>query len=292
LLDSLLQERYFAMDGQDFRNVPVYRGAVKACVFDWAGTVCDAGVFAPVLTFQQLFEEEGVPITAEEVRAPMGVHKRIHIQRICQLPEVKKRWTDKRGKAPTNDDAERIYLKSLTATLDLLPTNSKLIRGIPQTMAKLRSDFGLKIGSSTGYTSEIMAKLRPLAAAEGYAPDSYVTSDEVPSARPGPNMIFLNMVKLDVFPAQAVVKVDDSGPGIIAGLNAGCWTVGIAKTGNYVGMTEAEMDAADPKELAAKVKKAEDILYQAGAHFVIATTVDLPPVIAEINRRLAMGIKP
>ena len=76
-------------------------------------------------------------------------------------------------------------------------------------MAKLRSDFGLKIGSSTGYTSEIMAKLRlapyfticdfqkkcgklimlklghsvvymnsnprPLAAAGGYAPDSYVT---------------------------------------------------------------------------------------------------------------------
>ena len=27
-------------------------------------------------------------------------------------------------------------------------------------MAKLRSEFGLKIGSSTGYTSEIMAKLR------------------------------------------------------------------------------------------------------------------------------------
>ena len=80
--------------------------------------------------------------------------------------------------------------QSLTATLDLLPTNSKLIRGIPQvtidddyfdlddkymdnyfmlldrqsnhfqTMAKLRADFGLKIGSSTGYTSEIMEKLR------------------------------------------------------------------------------------------------------------------------------------
>ena len=26
-----------------------------------------------------------------QVRAPMGVHKRIHIQRICQLPEVKGR---------------------------------------------------------------------------------------------------------------------------------------------------------------------------------------------------------
>ena len=31
---------------------------------------------------------------------------------------------------------------------------------------------------------------------------------------------------------------------------------------------------------------------QAGAHFVIPTTVDLPPVIAEINRRMAMGIRP
>merc|ERR1719397_975421 len=105
-------------------------------------------------------------------------------------------------------------------------------------------------------------------------------------------MIYLNMVNMGVFPAQAVVKCDDTTSGIVAGLHAGCWTVGIAKTGNYLGMTEAEMDAADPKELAAKVKNATDILYQAGAHFVIQTTVDLPPVIAEINRRLAMGIKP
>ena len=49
----------------------------KACIFDWAGTVCDAGVFAPVLTFQKLFEDEGVPITSQEVREPMGVHKRV-----------------------------------------------------------------------------------------------------------------------------------------------------------------------------------------------------------------------
>lgn len=276
----------------DFRDVPVYRGGVKACIFDWAGTVCDAGVFAPVLTFQLLFKEEGVPITAEEVRAPMGVHKRIHIQRICQLPEVKKRWTAKHGKAPTNEDAERIYIKSLTATLDLLPANSKMIRGVPETIARLRAEFGVKIGSSTGYTKEIMARLKPLAAAAGYVPDSIVTSDVVPSARPGPNMILLNMVQLDVFPQAAVVKCDDSAPGIIAGLHAGCWTVGIAKTGNYVGMTEEEMEEADPEEVATKVKKATEILYQAGAHFVIPTTVDLPPVIAEINRRMALGLRP
>ena len=65
------------MSHQEFRNVPVYPGGVKACIFDWAGTVVDAGVFAPVLTFQKLFEDEGVPISSEEVRAPMGVHKRV-----------------------------------------------------------------------------------------------------------------------------------------------------------------------------------------------------------------------
>ena len=73
---------------------------------------------------------------------------------------MRKRWTDKKGSPPTDEDAERIYSKSLTATLDLLPANSKMIRGVPETMNKLRSEFGVKIGSSTGYTSEIMAKLK------------------------------------------------------------------------------------------------------------------------------------
>ena len=47
--------------------------------FFYLGTVVDSGVFAPVLTFQKLFEDEGVPITSDEVRAPMGVHKRVNI---------------------------------------------------------------------------------------------------------------------------------------------------------------------------------------------------------------------
>ena len=71
---------------------------------------------------------------------------------------------------------------------------------------------------------------QPLAAAEGYTPDSYVTSDLVTSGRPAPSMIYLNMVNMDISPASAVVKVDDTASGIVAGLTAGCWTVGVAKT--------------------------------------------------------------
>jgi phosphonoacetaldehyde hydrolase len=39
--------------------------------------------------------------------------------------------------------------------------------------------------------------------------------------------------RLDIWNARAVVKVDDTDQGIIAGLHAGCWTVGVAKTVNH-----------------------------------------------------------
>ena len=42
-----------------------------------AGTVMDCGVFVPVLAFVKLFEDEGVKVTRDEVRAPMGVHKKV-----------------------------------------------------------------------------------------------------------------------------------------------------------------------------------------------------------------------
>ena len=77
-------------------------------------------------------------------------------------------------------------------------------------MKRLKEEFGLKIGSSTGYTSEIMTKLKPLAAAEGYCPDSIVTSDLVTTGRPSPNMIYLNMVNMDIYPAQVRRFYDDN----------------------------------------------------------------------------------
>jgi len=274
------------------RMMPKYHGTVQACVFDWAGTICDSGVFAPVLSFQKLFENEGVPITDEEARGPMGVHKRTHIEKVLEHPSVRQRWASKKGGSHTEKDIDRIYGKYLTTTMDVLANNSKLITGTVETIEVLRSKYGIKIGSSTGYTKEIMEKLKPMAAKEGYAPDCYVTSDEVPVARPSPSLIFLNMIRMDIWTAKAVVKVDDTVGGIVAGHHAGCWTVGIAKTGNYVGATEDQLAKMDPQELEGKVKSARAKLYQSGAHFVIDTISDLPPVIDEINARLALGLSP
>ena len=56
------------------------------------GTVIDCGVFSPVVVFLEGFAAEGVPITADEARVPMGTHKKVHLRKITELPTVRERW--------------------------------------------------------------------------------------------------------------------------------------------------------------------------------------------------------
>ena len=75
---------FFTLLGKTFFNPRVqyrsqlsYVGRLKACVLDWGGTVIDCGVFAPAVGFVEVFKQEGVPITMDEARGPMGIHKRV-----------------------------------------------------------------------------------------------------------------------------------------------------------------------------------------------------------------------
>jgi len=40
-------------------------------------------VFAPAVGFVQVFEQEGVPITIDEARGPMGIHKKVIL--VCSI---------------------------------------------------------------------------------------------------------------------------------------------------------------------------------------------------------------
>ena len=93
----------------EFRTVHKYQGKLKAVILDWAGTVLDCGVYAPAVVFVEVFRNEGVPITMEEAREPMGTHKKVHIRKITQIEAVRKRWFEKFGKYPDEDDIERMY---------------------------------------------------------------------------------------------------------------------------------------------------------------------------------------
>jgi phosphonoacetaldehyde hydrolase len=264
---------------------------LKAVVFDWAGTMVDHGSKAPMGVFQRAFAKFGVDISIDEARGPMGMAKRDHISTLIRLPRIAAQWEKVHGRAPGEADINAIYDVFVPLNVDVVTDFADLIPGAAETVAHLRA-AGLKIGSTTGYTREIMAPLLPLAAAQGYAPDNLVCAGDLPAGRPTPFMMYKTFLDLGVWPAAAVVKVDDTEVGVAEGLNAGCWSVGVALTGNVFGLDAAETDALSHDELEGRRAEAYGKLTRAGAHFVIDSVADLPEVLDEIEGAMARGERP
>jgi len=86
-----------------------YRGTIQAVMLDWAGTTMDYGCMAPAVVFVEVFKLQGVPITMDEARAPMGAHKRVHIQNITELEPVARRWREKHGRRPVEADVDAMF---------------------------------------------------------------------------------------------------------------------------------------------------------------------------------------
>ena len=179
----------------------------------------------------------------------------------------------------------------IPAQLKVLADYADLVPGCLDAIAAFRAR-GLKIGSTTGYTREMMDLLQAEAAKRGYTPDATVCATDVPAGRPEPWMCLMNAMRLGIYPMEAIVKVGDTLPDIYEGLNAGMWTIGLAMTGNEVGVSLEELDAMEPKLKAAKRQRAYSRMAQAGAHYVVDGIADVPPLLDAINERLARGERP
>ncbi|MCA9226153.1 MAG: phosphonoacetaldehyde hydrolase, partial [Planctomycetales bacterium] len=162
---------------------------------------------------------------------------------------------------------------------------------VPETIAECRHR-GLKIGSSTGYTRELMEIVGDAARQQGYQPDCVLCAEDSPRGRPAPYLIYEAAKRLDVFPLWAIVKVDDTPVGIEAGRNAGCWTVGVTLTGNGVGLSVDEVAGLSADERKRVCAEAGDKLKQAGAHYLVESVADLLPVLVEIDNRMLQGEVP
>ncbi len=264
---------------------------LRAVVLDWAGTVVDHGSKAPMGVFQRAFAKFGVDITIEEARGPMGMAKRDHIASVIRQPRIAGLWEKVHGHAPGEADIDQVYEAFVPMTVEAVTEYADLIPGTAETVARLRA-LGLKIGSTTGYTREIMAPLLPRAAAQGYQPDNLVCAGDLSAGRPAPLMMYKTYLDLDVWPAWRVVKVDDTEVGVEEGLNAGSWSVGVALTGNAFGLNQAETDALTPEAFEARYAEAFGKLTRAGAHYVIDSVADLVDALDEIEGLLARGQRP
>lgn len=254
----------------------------QAVLLDWAGTTVDYGSRAPARVFLEVFRRRGVVVTESEARGPMGLSKREHIAAVAALPRVAAAWRDAHGKPPGEADVQAMYDDFLPLQKETLANHCEVIPGVAEAVAECRRR-GLKIGSTTGYTRELMEVVAPLAARGGYTPAAIVCSDEAAAGRPAPWMNFHAAEQLGVYPLSRVLVVDDTPVGIAAGLNAGATTVAVTQTGNALGLSEAEVAALPPGGLDARLSVIEQQFRSAGADHVLRSAAQVPQLLDRLE---------
>jgi phosphonoacetaldehyde hydrolase len=212
----------------------------------------------------------------------MGKPKWDHIAQMLADPVLADQWVSRRGAPPDRAAVDEVYKVFVPMNEEVVARYATLIPGALDTVRWLRAR-GMKIGSTTGYTRSIMARVLPVAAAQGYAPDNCVCADDLPEGRPGPLQMYQTFIDLRVYPPAAVVKVDDTEPGIAEGIAAGCLTVGVALSGNIAGLTAEELAAALPADVDRLRQTATARLKGAGADHVIDTVADLPALLERLG---------
>lgn len=241
----------------------------EAVIFDWAGTTVDYGCFAPVQAFIDAFKAFGIEPTVEEVRGPMGMLKIDHIRTMLKGERIDGLWREKYGKDWTEEDVHAVYELSEKKIFEILPNFADPKPYVVETVEKLR-EMGLKIGSTTGYTDDMMTIVVPKAAENGYAPDCWFSPNSTGNTgRPYPYMIFRNMEELKLSDVRKVIKVGDTVSDIKEGKQAGMESVGVLEGSSVLGLSQKEYEALSDAEKEEKLKEAEKTFMEAGADYVI-----------------------
>lgn len=262
-----------------------YSGRLKAVILDWAGTTVDYGSLAPVRTLQRVFADSGITLTELETRQDMGLPKKDHIRAILSMTRVQGEWMRLHRNALTESDVDQLYREFVPLQSSCLLEYATVIPGVLEAMEEFRRRR-LKVGTTTGYTREMLDLLMGASAKAGYIPDCSIAPGDVGAGRPAPFMIYENLVRLQVYPLMAIAKIGDTPADIQEGLNAGAWSIGVAATGNMVGLSQKDFEALSEPQRQAYLVSARAELEKAGAHYVIDTLADVTGVLDDIEARL------
>jgi len=258
---------------------------LKAVILDWAGTTVDFGSLAPLRTMQKVFARANLQVDDSDIRRHMGLPKKDHLRSILRTPKVQEDWTRVHRRCPSEDDVEQLYKEFIPLQFSCLLEYSAVIPGVVEATQRFRRR-GLKIGTTTGYTREMLDLLVEASKKAGYAPDCNLSPGDVGSGRPDPYMIYESAVRLQVHPMSAIAKIGDTPADIQEGLNAGTWSIGVAATGNMMGLTQKELEALPAAEREARLVAARAELMKVGAHYVVDGLADVDPVLDDIDARL------
>ena len=256
---------------------------IKTIILDWAGTTVDFGSFAPVKAFMTAFAEYGLDPTADETRAPMGLAKRTHVKMMLEGERLSQEWIAKYGKPHTEADIDAIYEKFEPALFGVLKNYANPLPNVLDAVAQIR-EMGIKIGSTTGYTKQMMDIVAPLAKENGYAPDYLVCPEDVDGkGRPYPYMIWRNLEALGCSNIGEVLKIGDTEADMQEGKTAGCLCVGVIIGSSVLGLSESELASLENSQKEEQFAIAKQRYFASGADFVIESIAELPKLITVIG---------
>ncbi len=264
---------------------------IQAVVLDWAGTVVDHGSLAPVRALEDVFAASGVTISQPLIRRYMGLAKKDHVRKLLEEPEVRAQWLAMHQAAPAEPDVDALYAKFEPQMMEVLAGYATVISGAVETVAAMRAR-GIKIAGTTGYTRPMLDRLQVLAGEQGYHTDSSLSPEDVGAGRPFPWMCYRLAMDLEFYPLSACVKIGDTASDIAEGQNAGMWTIGLTRSGNAVGLSEAEWQELDSGARETTLGAAQAEFRTAGADYTAETVADTLPILDEIERRIAAGERP
>ena len=256
---------------------------ITTVILDWAGTTVDFGCFAPVEAFKVAFEAAGLFPTMEETRAPMGMQKRAHIGAMLSGKRLSEAFWEAHGRVWTREDVDLIYNTFESALFSVLKNHCDVLPGVLKTMSVLRA-LDIKVGSTTGYTAQMMGIVAAQARINGYTPDALVCPDETAGVgRPYPYMLHRNLEKLHEPDVRRVVKLGDTAADISEGKNAGSISIGSLRGSSMMGLNEEEFCALSSAERMARYANARAAYLEAGADEVIESIEDLPDFLQKFN---------
>ena len=151
-----------------------------------------------------------------------------------------------------------------------------------ETIAALRAR-GIKIGSTTGYTSAMMERVLKKAEEQGYSPDYCISSDRVVKGRPHPYMIWSNLMHL-----ASQIRGKRKGGGYRCRYSGGRMPTAGRWASSWVRQNwglHDELAALSERELNERKTIVRATYYQAGADYIIDDMNELW-MSDDINRKL------
>jgi len=235
---------------------------------------------------------------AKKYLESLGLFKKDHIRAIMSMDRVSAEFRKVHNRDWTEEDIDKMFTEFVPMQMKCLPEYASLIPGVPETINLVREKYGVTVGSSTGFNQEMNELLLSEANKQGYNPDVCTSSSQVKKGRPYWYMVEENMRLAGVTDPEEVLKVGDTrgdmqeGKAMAKVASSGTWTLGLSATGNYVGKTWQELEDTSGHTLQQEIFSTEQILYKAGADYVVTNITSLPEIIEVINQRLAAGEKP